>query len=357
MTTTPETTAISQLHITGNMIPLSWYQAIRMPNGKQGTKPDIYAINLLADIVYWYRHREVRDEDTGRVIGYSKKFRGDYLQRSHKQIAEFFGLSVDVSKDIVRRLVVLGLIEVIIKKRVDLPDGRMLFNVMYMKPIVEMIRKVTHGDNHTKSGSSGVGPDAAPTLSGNSATHLSGNSTPTYTETSCTETSYSNSKESNASRVTSTNADDDKKQKSPHKGKKESTRRLYQNQVDASEFPYVSEMLRKLNETIVDHESKGLVHRFALDKRHHELTVNPDHLDTIEENLSELGCYAPDGKEYGYVFSKLIRLYNIRIAKSTSKTAKVNLAFLAGVNMFLNDEPMGGGEYVKWVNDFVLGED
>lgn len=165
----------------------------------------------------------------------------------------------------------------------------------------------------------------------------------------------SNSKESNASRGTLPDGNAPKNEKSPHKEKKESTRRLYQHQVDADEYPYVSEILERLNNTIAEHERKGYGHKFAMDKRRHELTVNPDHLNDMESNLSELGCYADDGEEYDYVFNKLIKLYNARVAKS--KTAKVNLAFLTGINMPWFEDGMGSEEYVKWVNEFVLVED
>ena len=163
----------------------------------------------------------------------------------------------------------------------------------------------------------------------------------------------SNSKESNTSCVTSAKADGEKTKKSPHKEKKESTARMYQHQIDADEYPYASNVMKLLNETLAKHESKGMVHRFAMDKRRHELTVNPSHLSDIEDNLSELGAYADDGDEYDYVFNKLIRLYNSRVIKS--KTKLVNLAFLAGVNMPAGkDEFMDSEGYARWVNEFVL---
>nr|WP_232204056.1 hypothetical protein [Atopobium sp. oral taxon 810] len=37
---------------------------------------------ILADIVYWYRVTEVRDEQSGEVVGMRKKFRADMLQRN-----------------------------------------------------------------------------------------------------------------------------------------------------------------------------------------------------------------------------------------------------------------------------------
>ena len=180
--------------------------------------------------------------------------------------------------------------------------------------------------------------------------------THTHSNTDLSNTDHSNisnSKESNTSCVTSAKADGEKTKKSPHKEKKESTSRLYQHQIDADEYPYASNVMKLLNETLAKHESKGMVHRFAMDKRRHELTVNPSHLSDIEDNLSELGAYADDGDEYDYVFNKLIRLYNSRVIKS--KTKLVNLAFLAGVNMPAGkDEFMDSEGYARWVNEFVL---
>ena len=49
---------MGKLQITGNIIPVAWYQTIRKETGK----PNLNAIIILADIVYWYRPIEVRDE-------------------------------------------------------------------------------------------------------------------------------------------------------------------------------------------------------------------------------------------------------------------------------------------------------
>ena len=40
---------MSRLQISGNVIPVSWYKTIRKPTGK----PNLNAIIILADIVYW----------------------------------------------------------------------------------------------------------------------------------------------------------------------------------------------------------------------------------------------------------------------------------------------------------------
>lgn len=75
---------VGRINISGNIIPMVWFQAIRYPNGK----PNVNAIIILADIVYWYRPTEIRDEITGQVVGRRKKFRDDLLQRSYGQISE-----------------------------------------------------------------------------------------------------------------------------------------------------------------------------------------------------------------------------------------------------------------------------
>lgn len=75
---------LSRMNITGNVIPAAWYQTIRKPTGK----PYLNAIVILSDIVYWYRAAEVRDEGSGQLIGYRKRFRADLLQRSYQQMAD-----------------------------------------------------------------------------------------------------------------------------------------------------------------------------------------------------------------------------------------------------------------------------
>ena len=49
---------------SGNIIPNTWYKSIRYENGK----PNLIAITLLSDIVYWYRPQEKRDERTGATV-------------------------------------------------------------------------------------------------------------------------------------------------------------------------------------------------------------------------------------------------------------------------------------------------
>lgn len=99
--------AMAQIQLTGNVIPQIWYRTITRENGK----PHLLAIAILSDIVYWYRPTEIRDEGTGNLIGYRKKFKADILQRSYDQFAELFGESKRSVTDAVIRLEALGVIK------------------------------------------------------------------------------------------------------------------------------------------------------------------------------------------------------------------------------------------------------
>lgn len=98
---------IATLNISGNVIPESWYHTITNENGKV----NCLAIHILADIVYWYRPTEHRDESTLSVT-YTKKFHDDhYLQRSYDQLMQKFNISKKQAYDAVVALENLGLSE------------------------------------------------------------------------------------------------------------------------------------------------------------------------------------------------------------------------------------------------------
>ena len=82
--------AMGSIAISGNVIPEEWYKHILKPTTG---KPYLLAITILADLVYWHRPTEVRDERTGEVIGWKKKFHGEMLQKSYQEYANKFGES------------------------------------------------------------------------------------------------------------------------------------------------------------------------------------------------------------------------------------------------------------------------
>lgn len=70
--------AMGSIAISGNVIPEEWYKHILKPTTG---KPYLLAITILADLVYWHRPTEVRDERTGEVIGWKRSFMGRCSRR------------------------------------------------------------------------------------------------------------------------------------------------------------------------------------------------------------------------------------------------------------------------------------
>ncbi|EBS2696127.1 replication protein [Salmonella enterica subsp. enterica serovar Newport] len=138
-TSTPTDTvvAIGQINLTGNVTPASWWRHITLPSGR----PDQTAIALLAEIVYWYRPSEVRDEITGALVGYRKRFHGDKLQRSYQAFADQFGFSKREATDALKRLRDAGFITLELRT-VQRSDGMTLSNVLFVEPVPEAINDI-----------------------------------------------------------------------------------------------------------------------------------------------------------------------------------------------------------------------
>ena len=129
---------VGRINISGNIIPMVWFQAIRYPNGK----PNVNAIIILADIVYWYRPTEIRDEITGQVVGRRKKFRDDLLQRSYGQISELFGLTKKQVVTAVNALEQMGVIKRNFRNmRIN---GQFVSNVLYLELIPQRLLEITY---------------------------------------------------------------------------------------------------------------------------------------------------------------------------------------------------------------------
>lgn len=135
-TSTPTDTvvAIGQINLTGNVTPASWWRHITLPSGR----PDQTAITLLAEIVYWYRPSEVRDEITGALVGHRKRFHGDKLQRSYQAFADQFGFSKREATDALKRLRDAGFITLELRT-VQTSEGMTLSNVLYVEPVPEAV--------------------------------------------------------------------------------------------------------------------------------------------------------------------------------------------------------------------------
>jgi len=133
-----------QSTFTGNITPISWYKNIRK-DGKRHLV-DGTAIAILADIMYWYRPVEVRDESTGRLKGYKQKFAADKLQKSYQSYAELLGVPKSEVKRAIDNLVRLNLITREFRN-IKTKEGLSINNVMFLEPILENIIKISYTSN------------------------------------------------------------------------------------------------------------------------------------------------------------------------------------------------------------------
>jgi hypothetical protein len=139
MTTTTVVMQVGQLHFEGNIIPASWFEHLRYQSGK----PNTNAIVILSEIVYWYRPVEVRDERTGKVAGYRKKFKSDKLQRSYQSFATQFGFTRKQVRDAIQFLVDEGVINKELRNFTT-EDGTPLSNVLFLEVVPARLKEITY---------------------------------------------------------------------------------------------------------------------------------------------------------------------------------------------------------------------
>ncbi|MPQ42854.1 DnaD domain protein [Clostridium tarantellae] len=128
---------IKNLGIIGNVIDNGWIENLKYENGK----PNMNAIMILSEIIYWYRPTEMRDEVTGAVIGYKKKFKADKLQKSYESLGERFGISKRQAKAAIDFLIEKNLIN---REFRTITIGEIVYNnVMFLEPEILEIKKIT----------------------------------------------------------------------------------------------------------------------------------------------------------------------------------------------------------------------
>ena len=130
--------AMGSINISGNIIPAIWYKTITKENGK----PYLLAIVILADIVYWYRPSEVRDQGTGHILGWKKKFSEDILRQSYQYYADLFGESKKTVKSAMDKLEQLHVIRREFRT-VSYGDGLVCNNVMYVELKTDILYRLT----------------------------------------------------------------------------------------------------------------------------------------------------------------------------------------------------------------------
>ncbi len=130
---------IGKINFQGNIIPAEWYKYIKFPSGKA----DLLGITILSEIVYWYRPTEIRDEKTGKVLDYKKKFKADKLQRTYFSFAQQFGVTKRQVTSAIKRLERLGLITTELRN-ITTTEGIKMNNLLYLEPIPSKVLDITH---------------------------------------------------------------------------------------------------------------------------------------------------------------------------------------------------------------------
>lgn len=128
---------VGSVHLEGNVLPTNWFNSFRLENGK----PDVNAVILLSEIVYWHRPTVVRDEDSGQVISMKKKFKADLLQRSYQSFSDQYGFSKQQVKEALDRLEHFG----VIKRhfRTIEANSQKYNNVLFIELITPVLFEVT----------------------------------------------------------------------------------------------------------------------------------------------------------------------------------------------------------------------
>ncbi len=138
---------LGEVNFSGNITPQIWYQTILTDSGK----PYYLAIAILSDIVYWYRPTEIRDENTGHVIGWGKKIQGNMLQRNYEHFAKMYGESKKTITRAITRLENLGVIKRVFKT-ISLQNGSTLNNVLFLDLDVDKLIALTYPETEDVPG-------------------------------------------------------------------------------------------------------------------------------------------------------------------------------------------------------------
>ena len=132
---------LGQINFQGNIIPASWKDHIRYKN-----RPDLNAMFLLSEIVYWYRPILTRDDQGNEV--WLKKYKADFLQKGYRQLESATGLSEKQIREALERLELLGLlkrhtrtIESYVK---DSDEIRRIPNILFIEIFPHRIEEITN---------------------------------------------------------------------------------------------------------------------------------------------------------------------------------------------------------------------
>lgn len=131
--------AITRLRITGTVVPWAWLRAIKTPAGH----PDLVACFILSDIVFWHRAREIRDDKSGEVVLWVKRFRDDAFQRSIQSWCNMLGASPKQVRTAIARLRVMRLVRTELRKPRIHNESSKGYPTLYYIPNPKAIAAIT----------------------------------------------------------------------------------------------------------------------------------------------------------------------------------------------------------------------
>lgn len=134
----PAAEYLKDVNIEGNVIPLHWFQIIGEINRYGQFKANLLAVNIMAEVVYWYRPVVERNQDTGFNDAVRMKFSGDKYQFSYRHIKVKFGASKKSAKSACDLLIKLA--ACIREFKHETIKGVKFGNVMYLEPDVEWLK-------------------------------------------------------------------------------------------------------------------------------------------------------------------------------------------------------------------------
>lgn len=116
-------TTMDRLSFVGYTIPFAWRNHIVTPNGQ----PNLIAMNLLSEIIYWYQPDHLYDENTGEFLKLEKRFKGTCFCHFAQAFEENFGLTADEVSAGLALLASLGLItyELTYSRTHQYPSGKL----------------------------------------------------------------------------------------------------------------------------------------------------------------------------------------------------------------------------------------
>jgi len=136
--------AVGAINFQGNIIPHLWYRTLRASHNKldPNGKPQLAAIVVLSELVYWYRPRVQLDPQTGQIVSIHKRFPDDKLRRSMPSLQAKFGLSYKQVRDALDFLAdEVGVITREIRTIGEGDDRR--GNVLFLEIVPEVLRRIT----------------------------------------------------------------------------------------------------------------------------------------------------------------------------------------------------------------------